>query len=63
MTELDPPEGRASVIEAARAVQVLRIANAKPNMDIMEKLRLSSCLCPMAASRAASSAMLARRFS
>lgn len=61
MTELGPPDGKARVMEAARAVQVLRMAKARPSMDIIEKLRLSSCLWPSCASIAASCAMMLLR--
>lgn len=43
-------------MEAASAVHVLIMANARPSMEIMEKLRLSSCLWPI------TSAVRARRF-
>ena len=39
MTALGPPDGRARLREVESAVQLLRIANARPNMESMEKLR------------------------
>lgn len=50
ITELEPPEGRASDRLAAKAVQELRMAKAKPSIARGEKLRFSSPLCPRAAS-------------
>ena len=46
MTEVGPPEGRASEREAERAVQELRMAKARPSMARGEKLRCNSCLWP-----------------
>ena len=46
ITEVGPPEGRASEREAERAVQELRMAKARPSMASGEKLRCSSCLWP-----------------
>jgi hypothetical protein len=56
ITELGPPEGRARLMDAERAVHVLRMAKARPRREILEKLRLSSCLWP-SCSRAAESSM------
>lgn len=57
-TLVEPPLGNASDIEADSAVHELRIAKANPNIDIGEKLLLSSPLWPRASS-CSSSALLA----
>lgn len=56
-----PPEGRASVRLEDNAVQVFKMANARPSIDKVEKLRRSSCLMPMAASWPSSAMLLWRR--
>lgn len=56
-----PPDGKASVKLDERAVQVFKIANARPSIDSMEKLRFSSCLMPSAASWPSSAMLLWRR--
>lgn len=58
MMALGPPLGRARFNEADNAVHVFKIANARPNIEIMLKLRFSSCLWPNAANVSASSTTL-----
>lgn len=43
------------MIEAERAVQVLRMAKASPSIEMREKFRCNSCLCPSCCSFAESS--------
>lgn len=61
MTDVDPPEGRARDRDALSAVHEFKIANARPSIDKKEKLRLSSCSWPRAASWAVSCCTLVRR--
>lgn len=49
ITEVDPPEGKARLIDVESAVQELRMANARPSIDNGEKFRFSSCWIPKAA--------------
>src|SRR5687767_9131177 len=50
MTETEPPEGSASEREAARAVQELRMAKARPSMVHRLKVRLKDSPWPSWAS-------------
>lgn len=58
MTDVGPPLGKASDRLADSAVHEFRMANASPSMESMEKFLCNSCLWPIAANAAASSAML-----
>lgn len=49
ITEVDPPEGKARLIDVDSAVQELRIAKASPSIDSGEKFRFNSCWIPRAA--------------
>jgi hypothetical protein len=57
---MGPPLGRASERLAARAVQELRMAKAKPSIARGEKFLFNSPLWPRAASWAASASLSGR---
>jgi hypothetical protein len=58
MTDVGPPLGRASDKLADNAVQEFRMAKASPSMESIEKFLCNSCLWPIEANAAASSARL-----
>jgi hypothetical protein len=58
MTDVGPPLGRASERLADNAVHEFKMAKASPSIESMEKFLCSSCLWPIEANAAASSAML-----
>ena len=49
MTLVGPPLGKAKLKDAESAVQLFKMANAKPSMESGEKWRRSSCSWPMVA--------------
>jgi hypothetical protein len=58
MTDVGPPLGRASDKLADNAVQEFKMAKASPSMESIEKFLCNSCLWPIEANAAASSARL-----
>jgi hypothetical protein len=58
MTEVGPPLGRASDKLADKAVQEFKMAKASPSIESIEKFLCNSCLWPIEANAAASSARL-----
>jgi hypothetical protein len=58
MTDVGPPLGRASDKLADNAVQEFKMAKASPSIESIEKFLCNSCLWPIEANAAASSAML-----
>ena len=56
-TDVGPPLGNANDKLAARAVQLFKIAKARPSIERGEKLRFNSLLWPRLARRAASASL------
>ena len=60
-TDVEPPLGSARDSDAESAVHVFKMAKASPSIEVLEKLRLSSCFTPNAARWSASAILLLRR--